>query len=123
MAKVKTAEELGEAIKNGESTIEIEGDLAKKTIKIRATGNVAWAIAFAAIVIAVGASFMAIPTGGTSTTVAMLAAPSAVAILGVSVTTMAIGVAIAAGSVGALTKLRSYEEVKRANGLLVLRKK
>ncbi len=123
MAKVRTAEELGAAIKNGESTIEIEGDLAKKTIKLRATGNVAWAIAFAAIAIAVGAAFLAIPTGGTSSTVAFAVAPAAVGILGISVTTAAISIAIAAGGVSALTKIRNYEEVKRGDGLLVLRRK
>lgn len=123
MAKVRTAEELGEAIKNGESTIEIEGDLAKKTIKLRATGNVAWAIAFGAIAIAAAAAIVAIPTGGTSTTVAFAAAPAAVGILGLPVTTAAIGIAVAAGGVGALTKLRNYEEVRRTDGLLVLRLK
>ncbi len=122
MAKVSTAEQLGEAIKNQESTIEIEGDLANKTIRIRATGNIAWAVAFGAIVVAVTATILAFPTGG-GTTVGLLAAPAATGILGVPVTTAAIGIAVAAGGVGALTQLRGYEEVKRADGLLVLRRK
>jgi hypothetical protein len=123
MTKVRSAEELGEAIKNGESTIEIEGDLAKKTIRLRATGTVAWAIAFGAIAIAAGAAFLAIPTGGASSIAVAGIAPVATGILGVSVTTTAIGITIAAGGVGALTKLRQYEEVRRSDGLLILRKK
>jgi hypothetical protein len=123
MAKVHTAEALGEALKNEEDTIEIEGDLANKTIKIRATGNVAWAIAFAAIAIAVGAAIVAIPTGGASSAITFAIAPAAVGVLGVPVTTMAISIAIAAGGVGALTRLRKYKEVRRGDGLLVLRKR
>lgn len=123
MPKVKTAEELGEALKNGESTIEIEGDLAKKTVKIRATGKVAWAIALGAIGIAVGAAYATIPTGGTSTAVGVVAAPAAVGILGISATAAAISIAIAAGGVGGLKKLRRYKEVKRADGLLILERR
>lgn len=123
MIKVSTEEELGEAIKNEEDTIEIEGSLADKTIKLRATGNVAWAVAFGAIGIAAYAAIVAIPTGGTSGAVAAFAAPAAVGILGGAVTYTAIAVAIAAGGVGALTKLRSYEEVSRESNKLILKRK
>ncbi len=54
-------QELGEALKNDTDTIVIEGDLAKKVVRIRATGKVAWAIAIGAIAIAVG---IAIASGG-----------------------------------------------------------
>ncbi|EDM65436.1 hypothetical protein PE36_09026 [Moritella sp. PE36] len=123
MVKVYTEEELGEAIKNEEDTIEIEGSLKDKTIKIRATGNVAWAIAIGGIGIAVYAAIVAIPTGGTSGVVGIVAAPVAVGILGGAVTYTAIGVAIAAGGVGALTKLRSYKEVSRDSNTLILKRK
>jgi hypothetical protein len=50
------------------STIEIEGDLAKKIIRLKATGNVAWAIAIAAIGMAVVVLIVGTPatvaTGG-----------------------------------------------------------
>lgn len=68
--KVKNEKELGEALKNKEETIEITGDLAKKTIKIRATGRVAWVVAFGAIGISAYAAISTIPTGGTSAPIA-----------------------------------------------------
>jgi len=125
--KVKTEKELGEALKNNEDTIEIEGDLAKKTIKLRATGNVAWAIAFGAIGIAAFATFATIGTGGAAAPVtastAALTGTAAVGILGAPVAVSALSIAIAAGGVGALTSLRGYREVSRSGTTLVLRKK
>ena len=35
--KIKTEKELGEALKNDQDRIEIEGDLSRKVIKIKAT--------------------------------------------------------------------------------------
>ena len=55
MKTVTTAADLGKAIKNGESEIAIEGDLAQKVIRIKATGNVAWAIALGAVTIGIAA--------------------------------------------------------------------
>ncbi|MDG6231681.1 hypothetical protein Q7506_09600 [Glaesserella parasuis] len=127
MATVRTEKELGEAIKRGDDTIEIEGDLAKKTIKIRATGTVAWAIAIGAIGIAVYATIAAVGTGGVAAPAAVaanaFAAPAAVGVLGGAVTYSAIAIAVAAGGVGALTSLRNYKEVSRADNKLVLKKR
>ena len=39
-----TEKELGEALKRGESTIEVECDLVKRIVKIKTVGNAAWAI-------------------------------------------------------------------------------
>lgn len=121
--RVKTAEELGEALKNGEDTIEIEGSLKDTTLRIRATGKVAWAIAIAAIGIAVYAALAAIPTGGTTAVATVGFASAAAGILGLSVTTSAIAIAVAAGGVGALTSLRNYKEVERTDNLLILKRK
>lgn len=127
MATVKTEKELGEALKRGDDTIEIEGDLAKKTIKIRATGSVAWAIAIGAIGVAVYATIATLGTGGAAAPVAgtagFAAAPVAVATLGGAVTYSSIVIAVAAGGVGALTSLRSYKEISRSENKLVLRKR
>ena len=121
--KVTTAAELGEALKDKEEYIEIEGDLVNKTIRIRATGKVAWAIAIAAIGIAVY-SILAVPvTRGASVTLNAFVAPAAVGVLGASVTTTAIGIAIAAGGIGALTTLRSYKEVSRTKSSLILKRR
>jgi hypothetical protein len=121
--KVSTEKELGEALKNKESTIEITGDLAKKTIKLRATGAVAWAVAFAAIGIAAYGAIAAIPTGGSSLTVSAFAAPAAVGVLGGAATYTAIAIAVAAGGVGALTALRSYKEVSRTASSITLKRR
>ncbi|MDP3228186.1 MAG: hypothetical protein Q8N13_09450 [Acidovorax sp.] len=125
--KVKTEKELGEALKAGEDEIEIVGDLARKTIRIRATGKVAWAIAFGAIGVAAFATYATIGTGGTGTPItgptAAFSATAAVAVLGVPSTVAAISIAIAAGGVGALTSLRKYSEISRSNSTLVLRRR
>lgn len=82
MVHASTPKELGEALRNNESTIEIEGDLAKKVIRIRATGNVAWAVALVALVGAVGLAIAAIPTGGTTLVAEAALVPAAAAVLG-----------------------------------------
>ena len=121
--KIRTEEELGEALKQGVDTIEIEGDLANKTIRIRATGSVAWIIAVGAIGVAVYALLAAPATAGSSALISGFGASAAVGVLGASVTTAAISIAVAAGGVGALTSLRSYKEVSRTNNSLILRKR
>lgn len=123
MTAVKTEKELAKAIKNREDTIEIEGNLAKKTIRLRATGNVAWAIAISAIGVTVYAAIVAVPSGGTSGVVSLAAAPAAIGILGGAATYSAITIAIAAGGVGVLTSLRSYEEISRGVEKLVLKRR
>lgn len=127
MTVVKTEKELGDALKRGDDTIEIEGNLAKKTIKIRATGSVAWAIAIGAIGIAVYASIATLGTGGAAApvtgTMSAFAAPAAVGVLGTTVTYSAIAIAVAAGGVGALTSLRNYKEISRTDNRLVLKKR
>lgn len=123
MTRVKTEKEFADSLKRGDDTIEIEGDLARKTIRIRATGNVAWVIAFGAIGIAVVGIMTAVPTGGGSAAVSGVAAAGAVGILGAGATSTAIAIAVAAGGVGALAKMRNYTEVSRSDGLLVLRRK
>ena len=125
--KVKTEKELGEALKSGADEIEIEGDLAKKTIRIRATGQVAWAIAVGAIGIAAFAAYATLGTGGTAGPVtapaAGVTAAAAVGILGIPATTSAIAIAIAAGGVGALTTLRKYKEISRTANSITLKKR
>lgn len=113
--KVSTAAELGQAVRDGESRIEIEGDLAKKVIRIRSVGPVVWAVVFAAFVVAlvIIVSPLApglVPIGG-----------GASLVLGVGATTAAVGIIKAAGYAGALNTLRDgYEEVSRGSSRLVL---
>ncbi len=119
MAYVSTEEELGEALRNGESSIIIEGDLANKVIRIRAAGEVAWLVAIGAIGIVVMSILLAAPTGGAAGA-GLVAAPAAIGILGTAATTTAVGIAVAAGGVAALNKLRGYKEVARDGASLHL---
>ena len=122
MATVRTNEELGHAVKNGESTIIIEGDLKDKVLRIKATGKVAWGVAIGAIAVAVIAVLAAPETGGVSLTSSLVAAPAAAATLGMPAATAAVGIAVAAGGVGALNKLRDYSIVEETSSHVVLKK-
>lgn len=123
---ITTNAELGEALKNNKDYIEIEGDLAKNIITIKATGSVAWVIAFGAITVAV-VGILAIPPAAPPLAVAKLAATTtaipAVSILGISATISAISIAVAVGSVSALNKLRDYRLEKISNTRVILHKK
>ena len=120
MVWVRTEEELGAALKSKAESIIIEGDLVRKVIRIRAVGAVAWLVAFGAIAVVVIAVIAAVPSGGTSGAMGLVAAPAAVSILGSGATATAISIAVAAGGVGALNKLRNYDEVKREGSTLHL---
>lgn len=131
MAKASNNDELNAAMKSGANTNEIEGDLVKKVIRLKATGNVAWAIALGCIGLAVIALITSLPatvaTGGLATPAEALVVSSAVApavaILGLDVAMMAVGLAVAAGGVGALTRLRSdYKIIEQAPDRVVLQK-
>jgi uncharacterized membrane protein YdbT with pleckstrin-like domain len=125
--KVNTEKDLGEALKSGEDFIEIEGDLARKTIRIRATGKAAWMLAIGSLGIAAFAAYATVGTGGAAAPIASaavaVAAPAAVGVLGISATVSALGIAIAAGGIGALTTLRKYKEVSRTGNTLVLQRR
>ncbi len=132
VTSVHTEKELAQAIKNNSDTIEIHGDLAKKTIKIKAAGNVAWAIAFGAIGVAMASVFLTMGSGGTAApaTVTTLAftAPAAVATLGLGTTITVGSLFVAAGSMGAAKlffgKLRKDYVIKdKRDNFIVLKKK
>ena len=116
---IKTEEELAEAIENNQESIEIEGNLATKVIKIKATGKIAWVIALGAIAIAVTTVVL---TGGTATPASAIVAGGAVSILGLSTTVTAIAIAVAGRGVGILNKLRDYEIVSNKDDKVILKK-
>ncbi len=95
---VKTEKELGQALKNGAGTIENEGDMVRKVIKIKATGKVAWAAAIGAIAVAIVAILAAPAAGGASTSASLVAAPAAVGVLGGTTALPAITIAVAVGA-------------------------
>lgn len=119
--------DLGEAIKNNEDTIEIEGDLKKKVIRVKITGDRAWAIAIGAMGVAVTVIIATAATGGTtapaSALVATPALAGAVSVLGVPTTISAIGIAVAGGGIGALNKLRDYDIEEISDDKAILHRK
>ena len=114
---IRTEKELGEALKKEQDTIEIEGDLQKKVLKIKATGKVAWAIAIGAIGIAV---VVTLGTGGAGAPASGIVGLGAVSVLGLPAALSAVSIAVAAGGVGALNSLRKYKVVSNSGGKLVL---
>lgn len=122
---IESEKDLGEAVNNEQDTIEIEGDLGKKVLRIKATGKIAWVIAFGAIGIAVSGAVYPIPEPTTqvaSKAFAATAAGGAVSILGAGTTAAAISIAVASGSVGVLNKLRKYKVISTSNNLVVLKR-
>ncbi|WP_104640881.1 hypothetical protein [Helicobacter bizzozeronii] len=114
---ITTEKELARAIEEARDTIEIEGDLAGKTIKIKATDKVAWAVAIGAIGVALTAL---LASGGVAAPVSGAVAAGAVGVLGLPATTSALAIAFAAGGVGVLNKLRGYDLKKISDTRVVL---
>ena len=117
---ITTEKELGNALKNNQDTIEIEGDLTNKVIKIKATGAVAWAVAIGAIGIGV---VITLGSAGTAAPVAGFVGIGAASILGASATASAVAIAVAAGGIGSLNSLRKYKVVRSQDGKLTLSRK
>lgn len=129
--KVRTEKEFAEAIERGDDTIEVEGNLAEKTIRIRATGNVAWAVAIGAVGIAFY-SAVKMPSAATSQSggitkvvqfAPIIAGAGAVGVLGAEVAVTALALAVAAGSVGVLASIRGYRQLSAEKGRLILQRK
>ncbi len=122
-----TEKELGEALKNNQDTIEVEGDLAKKTIKIKATGKVAWAVCIGCVAVAVTLIVVTIGSGGTATPVtgptAAITLSAAAATWGLPTAITATGIAVAGGGVGVLKKLRKYQMEKISDEKIILHRK
>jgi len=119
---VRTIKELVEQLLKGAGVIEIQGDLIKKVIIIKATGIAAWIVACGAVGVAVLA-VTAAPAAPPAAALAVAGAAPAAAILGVPTAIAAVSMAVSAGGVGILNKLREYEIVEKSDSRLVLRKK
>ena len=118
---------MGRKVNNGEDEITIEGDLAKKTIRIKATGKVAWAIAFGAIgvalVVAIGGAGAG-PAAPALEAIAITSAGGAVAVIGLPATVAALSMAFAVKNKKELNSLRDdYIIVSKTNNRVVLKRK
>ncbi|SMF95687.1 hypothetical protein SAMN02949497_3061 [Methylomagnum ishizawai] len=112
-------DDLGKALKNKQDTIEIEGNLKEKVLRIKATGSVCWAIAIGAIGIAVT---VLLTTGGTGVAVSGLVGVGAVSVLGMPTAISAVSIAVAAGGIGSLNSLRKYKILNQNDGRLILKR-
>lgn len=128
---IKTEKDLASAIEKNENTITIEGNLAEKIFRIKATGTAAWVIAFGSIGIAFVVVIATIRSNKTTATVSGISLASAAAgtgaafsILGTSATTAAISMAVSVRSLSVLKKLRGdYKITKKSEGIVVLSRK
>lgn len=123
MQTISTYKDLAKAIACDSNRIEITGDITKGTVKIVASGAVAWAIAFGAIGIACAAIAIMPATGGTSSAISGIAAPAAVASIGMPATTAAIAIVTGGGSISLINKLRKYKVESHEDGRAVLVKR
>ena len=135
--KVNNEKELGKALHEEKDSIEIEGDLAKKVIRIKATGKVAWGVLIGSLAVAIPLVIVTVGSGGTATPAT---APAIMGLMGPSIATLGVGttysaVSIAAGAaiaaggasaipaaVAALSKLRKYKMTKNTNGITLSRR-
>lgn len=117
---VTTEKELADAVSRNEDTIVIEGDLAKKTVRIKATGTVAWAVAIGSIGIVFYGVIATLGTGGAATPVTGVAAvagsSAALSILGAATTTAAVSMAVSVRSLSVLKKLRGNYKIANNSG-------
>jgi small-conductance mechanosensitive channel len=118
--KVNNEKELGKAVNNQADSIEITGDLAKKVIRIKATGKIAWIIAIGAIAL-VAAIFLASPaTSGVIAPAGIAALTPAVGVLGLDAAKAAVFIAVGGGGVSVLKSLRKYILVKHSEDHITL---
>lgn len=108
---VTTEAELADAVSRNEDTIIIEGNLAKKTVRIKATGTVAWVVAIGSISIVFYGVVATLGTGGAATPATSVAlatgSAGAISVLGVAATTAAISMAVSVKSLRVLKRLRN----------------
>lgn len=122
MSTIRDEKELAEKLKHNESTLDIEGDLANKVIKIHSTGSVAWGLALGLITATV-LTILATPTTfGTSAIVSMVSGTASAGILGAGAATSAVMIAVSAGGVDSLKSLRSYKIIKQSKNRVILKK-
>lgn len=131
---VTNPQELGKVVTKEPDQIIVEGDLANNVYKIKATGKVAWVIAFGAVAVAVIA-VLTLPAGaaagpagliadGVIAGVATTTAAASIGVLGLSATTAAIGIGVGARSADVLRIIRDkYIVSSKSATRLVLRKK
>ncbi|MEI0492532.1 hypothetical protein R4J17_08805 [Brachyspira intermedia] len=128
--KVRTEEELKEAIKNEEDTIEIIGDLKNKIIKIKAKGKVSLILGIGLILIGGAATILSGGSAAPATIPSMAMAkaafllpPAAAAAGGGSLGGLISALGIGSVGTSMLNSLKKYEIKEETDKKIVLKRK
>lgn len=115
--------ELSKALQDGIDSIEIEGNLKDKVLRIKASGKVAWVIALGAIAIAVivALSNTLANIGGANKV--LMESPDSAPYLWLGGVWILVGIAVVAITLAMLNKFRGYKLEKVSNTRIILRKK
>lgn len=115
MRTVRTEEQLAKQLAKKPDVIEIEGDLGAKVLRIKAVGDVAWAVIIGAVIVAAAAIWMTGPP-------AVIGATPAAAAIGVGATISVAGL-VQYGGTTAVEILRSDYDADEVGHRVVLRRR
>lgn len=115
--------ELGKALQDGIDSIEIEGNLKDKVLRIKASGKVAWVIALGAIAIAVIVTLSNTLANIGEANKVLMESPDSAPHLWLGGVWILVGIAVVAIIVAMLNKFRGYKLEKVSNTRIILRKK
>ena len=118
--RVQNEQELGNAVKQEESCIELEGKLASHVKKLMNLNMALWVFSLTTLSVAVLALMQAPATAGVSGIISIVAGTSAASILGVDTVIAAVSIAVAGGGISILQKLRKYRLTYGKNGKIIL---
>lgn len=115
--------ELGKALQDGIDSIEIEGNLKDKVLRIKASGKVAWVIALGAIAIAVIVALSNTLANIGEANKVLMESPDSTPHLWLGGVWILVGIAVVAITLAMLNKFRGYKLEKVSNTRIILRKK
>lgn len=115
--------ELSKALQDGIDSIEIEGNLKDKVLRIKASGKVAWVIALGAIAIAVIVALSNTLANISGANKVLMESPDSAPYLWLGGVWILAGIAVVAITLAMLNKFRGYKLEKVSNTRIILRKK
>lgn len=115
--------ELRQALQDGTDSIEIEGNLKDKVLRIKASGKVAWVIALGAIAVAVIVALPHTLANISNANKVLVETPTSAPYLGLGVVWSLVGIAVVATTLAMLNKFRGYKLEKVSDTRIILRKK
>ncbi len=117
---VDNGKDLGDAVRQREPYIKLEGELAAQVKKLVRLNAILWAFCLAALSVAVIAALQAPVTAGMSGIASLIAGTSASAVIGVDTAVTAVTIAVAGGGIGTLNMLRQYHLEEKEDGEVIL---